>query len=48
MPNSIVTALLARVAVLEAKVESLIAYQRWQMGFLAAILAAVVGAWVAR
>jgi hypothetical protein len=44
MPNSIMAALINRVSIVETKVESLLSYQRWQMGFLAAILAAVIGA----
>jgi len=48
MPNSIVVKLLEDVAALKAQVEGLITYQKWQMGALAAILAAVIGAWIAR
>ena len=35
-----------RIATLEAKVEGLMTYQRWQMGLLAAILLLAVKAWV--
>lgn len=48
MPNDIVLRLIEDVAMLKAQVRSLITYQKWQMGALAAILAAVLGAWVAR
>ena len=48
MPNEIVIQLLKDVAALKAQVEGLITYQRWQMGALAAILAAVIGAWLSR
>lgn len=37
-----------RLAKLEVRVEGLITYQKWQMGLLAAIIAAVIGAWVTR
>ena len=39
---------LIRLAVVETKITSLISFQKWQMGALAAILAAVIGAWVSR
>jgi len=41
MPSSLVIKLLERVAVLEEKVHSLIGYQKWQLGLLSAILAAI-------
>ncbi len=44
MPNNIVTALIERVAKLEAKVESLLSYQRWQMALLSAIFMMALGA----
>lgn len=37
-----------RIAVLEAKVEGLMTYQKWQMGLLAAILLIAVKGWVVR
>lgn len=37
-----------RIAILETKVAALMTYQKWQMGALAAILAAVIGGWVSR
>lgn len=37
-----------RLARVEAQVEGLISYQKWQLGALAAIFAAVVGAWMSR
>lgn len=37
MPNSIVVELIRKVAVLQTKVESLVTYQKWQMGLLTAI-----------
>lgn len=37
-----------RIAVLEAKVEGLVAYQKWQMGLLAAILLMAVKQWSVR
>lgn len=48
MPNNIVVELIRKVAVLETKVQELMKYQKWQMGLLTAILAAVFGAWVTR
>lgn len=48
MPSNIVLQLMKQVAALEAKVEGLIVYQKWQMGALAAIFAAVVGAWMSK
>ena len=48
MPNNIVVELIRKVAILETKVEELMKYQKWQMGLLTAILAAVFGAWVTR
>lgn len=48
MPNSIVTELIRKVAKLEARVEVLFTYQKWQMGLLTAIFLAVLGAWVTR
>lgn len=37
MPSSIVIDLLERVAKLEAKVGSLLTYQKWSMGILSAV-----------
>ena len=48
MPNSIVIELIKKVAKLEERVESLMSYQKWQMGLLTAILLAVFGAWVTK
>ena len=48
MPNDIVMQLIKDVAKLKAQMEGLIMYQKVQMGALVAILAAVIGAWVAR
>lgn len=38
MPSNIVAQLMRQVSALEARVEALMSYQRWQMGLLAAIL----------
>jgi hypothetical protein len=46
MPNSIVTHLLERVATLEAKVESLLTYQKWTMALLSAVFMLALGAMV--
>lgn len=48
MPNSVVVELIRKVAILETKVAELMRYQKWQMGLLTAILAAVFGAWMTR
>lgn len=48
MPSDIVVKLMDRIAKLEARVENLMSYQKWQMGALAAILAAVIGGLVSR
>lgn len=48
MPTSIVIKLVEDVAKLKAQVANLIWYQKWQMGLLAAILAAVFGTWITR
>lgn len=50
MPNKLedVKKFFERIAVLEAKVENLMTYQRWQMGLLAAILLMAVKQWVVR
>jgi hypothetical protein len=48
MPTSIVTQLIAEVAVLKSQVKDLMSLAKWQMGLLAMVLAAVVGAWVSR
>ncbi len=42
MPTGIVIQLIERVAKLEAKAESLLIYQKWQMGILGAVLASIV------
>lgn len=42
MPSSIVIELIKKVAKLEARVESLFAYQKWQMGLLTAIFLVVL------
>lgn len=48
MPNGIVIELIKKVAKLEARVENLFSYQKWQMGLLAAIFLAILGSWVTR
>lgn len=48
MPNGIVIELIKKVAKLEARVENLVSYQKWQMGLLAAIFMAILGTWIAR
>jgi hypothetical protein len=48
MPNAIVIELMKEVAVLKSQVKDLMSLQKWQMGMLAMVLAAVVGAWVSR
>lgn len=48
MPSDIVTKLIAKVAMLEAKVDGLMTYQKWQMGLLAAILLLAVQSWVSK
>ena len=48
MPSDIVTKLIDRISKLEARVENLMSYQKWQMGLLTAILLIAVKAWVAR
>jgi len=42
MPTGIVIQLIERVAKVETKVESLLVYQKWQMGILGAVLTAVI------
>jgi hypothetical protein len=37
-----------RMAILETDVAALMTFQKWQMGALAAILAAVIGGWMSR
>jgi hypothetical protein len=44
MPNSIITQLISRIVALEIRAESLITYQKWQMGLLAAIFVMSLGA----
>ncbi len=44
MPNIIVAELMKKVAKLEAQVEALFTYQKWQMGLLSLILLASLGA----
>lgn len=48
MPSDIVVRLIDRIAKLEAKVESLMAYQKWQVGLLTAILLIAVKKWVGK
>ncbi len=48
MPSDIVVKLLERISKLEAKVENLMAYQKWQVGLLTAILLMAVKAWMVR
>lgn len=45
MPSDIVIKLIDRIAKLEARVENLMSYQRWQVGLLTAILLIAVKAW---
>lgn len=37
-----------RIAVLETKVESLMSYQKWQVGLLTAILLMAIKAWMTK
>lgn len=48
MPSDIVAKLIDRIAKMEARVESLMAYQKWQVGLLTAILLMAVKAWMVR
>lgn len=48
MPSDIVVKLIDRIAKLEARVESLMSYQKWQVGLLTAILLMAVKAWMIR
>ncbi len=48
MPSDIVVKLIDRIAKLEARVESLMSYQKWQVGLLTAILLMAVKAWMVR
>ena len=48
MPSDIVVKLIERISKLEAKVENLMAYQKWQVGLLTAILLMAVKAWMVR
>lgn len=48
MPNNIVMDLIKRVIILETKMKLLLSLQKWQMGILAGIFLAVVGAWATR
>ena len=43
MPSNIVTHLIERVAKLEAKVESLLTYQKWTMALISAMLMMSLG-----
>ena len=44
MPSDIVLKLIEKVSKLEARVESLMSYQRWQVGLLAALILMAVKA----
>lgn len=46
MPSDIVIKLMEKVAKLEAQVDSLMSYQKWQVGLLTAILLMAVKAWM--
>jgi hypothetical protein len=46
MPSNIVNNLIARIVALETRVESLLTYQKWQMGLLSAIFVMSIGALV--
>ena len=48
MPSDIVVKLIERIAKLEARMESLMSYQKWQVGLLTAILLMAVKAWMVR
>lgn len=50
MPNKLedVKKFFERIAILETKVENLMAYQKWQLGLLAAILLIAVKQWVGK
>lgn len=46
MPNDIVLKMIDRLSKLEARVESLMSYQKWQVGLLTALLLIAVKAWI--
>ncbi len=46
MPSDIVVKLIDRISKLEARVESLMSYQRWQVGLLTAILLMAAKTWM--
>jgi len=48
MPSDIVLKLIDRLSKLEERVESLMLYQKWQVGLLTAILLMAVKAWMVR
>lgn len=48
MPSDIVIKLIDRLSKLEAKVESLMNYQKWQVGLLTAIFLMAIKSWMAK
>jgi hypothetical protein len=48
MPSDIVVKLIDRISKLEARVENLMSYQKWQMGLLTAILLIAVKSWMGK
>lgn len=48
MPSDIVVRLIDRISKLEARVENLMSYQKWQMGLLTAILLIAVKSWMGK
>lgn len=48
MPSNIVAQLMKQVSALEARVEALMAYQKWTMGLLAALLLMGIKAFVVK
>lgn len=48
MPSDMVVRLIDRIAKLEARVESLMNYQKWQVGLLTAILLMAAKAWIVK
>lgn len=48
MPSDIVAKLIERIAKLEARVENLMAYQKWQIGLLTGLILMGLKAWVSK
>lgn len=48
MPNDIVLEIIDRLSKLEARVESCMSYQKWQIGLLTALILMAVKTWVSK